>query len=73
MKVCLFNTCSDNTAGYCKKHRCALTVKQIRCRECLNKQCWYFVKNEEHAWWKQREIMKQKRKSKKENQNKLYV
>ena len=66
MKTCLFNTHSDNVAGYCKLHHCSMTVKQIRCKECLQKQCWHLVKNEEHQWWRQRELTKQKRKAKKE-------
>ena len=61
MKTCLYNTHSDNVAAFCKKHRCGMTVKQIRCRECLGKQCWYLVKNQDHPWWKQREILKRKR------------
>lgn len=66
METCLFNTYSDNVAGYCRLHRCSMTVKQIRRKECLQKQCWHLQKNESHSWWRQREIMKQKRKAKKE-------
>ena len=65
MKTCLFNTCSDNVAGYCKLHHCSMTVKQIRAKECLSKQCWHLQKNEQHDWWRQREAVKQKRKAKK--------
>lgn len=61
MKECLFNTHSDNVAAYCRYHRCSMTVKQMRCKECLKKQCYYLVKNEEHQYWKQREATKQKR------------
>lgn len=66
MATCLFNTCSDNVAGYCKLHHCSMTVKQIRAKECLSKQCWHLQKNTEHDWWRQREAMKQKRKAKRE-------
>lgn len=62
----LYGGCSENCAGYCKKHACYMTVKQIKGRNCLGKQCWYFVKNENHAWWQQRERTKQKRKNRKE-------
>lgn len=65
MKACLFNTCSDNVAAYCKYHRCYMTVKQMRCKNCLGKQCHYLVKNEDHQYWKQREVTKQKRKDRK--------
>lgn len=66
MKTCLFNTRSDNVAAYCRYHKCNMTVKQIRCKNCLGKNCWYLVRNEEHSWWKQRETMKKKRKDRKE-------
>lgn len=69
MKTCLFNTHSDNVAAYCKYHCCSMTPKQIKTKECLQKQCWYMVKNEEHEWWKQRERTKQKRKNRKEMLN----
>lgn len=65
MKECLFGTCSDNVAGYCRYHHANMTVKQIRCKNCLQKQCRHLVKNEEHAWWKQRAATKQKRKARK--------
>ena len=66
MATCLYNTCSDNVAGYCTHHCCSMTVKQIKTKNCLGKNCWYFRKNENHSWWKQREVMKQKRKNRKE-------
>ena len=62
MTTCLFNTSSDNVAAYCKHHHCGMTVKQMKAKNCLGKQCHYLVKNEEHQYWRQREITKQKRK-----------
>lgn len=62
----LYGTCSENCAGYCRRHRCNLTVRQIKGRNCLGKQCWYLEKNEKHQWWIQREKTKQKRKNRKE-------
>lgn len=49
--------------GYCKRHHCYLTVKMLKQHECLNKQCMHLVKNEEHQWWQQRELVKAKRKA----------
>ena len=66
VKMCVFNTQSSNIAGYCHRHHCSMTVKQIKCKSCLDKQCWHLEKNEDHEWWKQREIIKQKRKERKE-------
>lgn len=71
----LYGGCSENCAGYCKRHCCHLTVKQIKGRSCLQKQCYYLVKNENHEWWQQRERTKQKRKNRKEalaNMCKMY-
>jgi hypothetical protein len=43
-----------------------MTVKQIKNKECLRKNCWHLEKNETHQWWKQRELTKQKREARKE-------
>jgi hypothetical protein len=64
-KMCMFNTESNNVAGYCKLHSKHMTVKQIKCLNCLQKQCWHLKRNEEHKWWQQREEVKQKRKARK--------
>lgn len=66
MKTCLFNTQSNNVVAYCAYHRCCMTVKQMKCKDCLQKQCYYLKKNEEHQYWKQREMAKQKRKNRKQ-------
>lgn len=66
MRECLFNTNSNNVAAYCRYHKCFMTVKQMRCKDCLKKQCHYLVKNEDHQYWKQREMTKQKRKNRKQ-------
>lgn len=61
----LNNAYARSPCAYCKLHKCSLTVKQVRQKECLSKNCWHLVKYE-HAWWLQREAIKQKKK-----QNKL--
>ena len=65
---CLYNTYSDNAAGYClnPKHPYGMTPRQIECKNCLGKQCKDLKRNEEHPWWRQREAQKQKRKQRKE-------
>ena len=65
MKQCLFNAHSNNCCAYCKLHHCSMTVKQMKAKNCLQKQCWHLAKNEEHAYWRQRESTKQKRKNRK--------
>ena len=69
----LYNCYSDNCCAYCKLHHCSMTVKQMKSKEYLQKQCWHLVKNEEHAYWKQRETMKQKRKDRKDRMNQQYL
>ena len=66
MKECLFNTYSNNCCAYCKLHHCSMTVKQMKAKECLQKQCWHLMKNENHQYWKQRDALKQKRKDRKQ-------
>lgn len=69
MKECLFHTCSNNVAAYCRHHSCFITVKQMKCKDCLQKECRHLVKNEEHQYWRQRELTKQKRKNRKQMLN----
>ena len=73
MKECLFNTRSDNVAAYCHYHRCSMTVKQMKCKNCLGKECKHLIKNEEHPYWRQRELIKQKRKLRKQIINEYFA
>lgn len=65
MQKTLFHCFSDNCCGYCAFHQCAITVKQLRRKECLLKQCRHLTKNESHPYWHQRERTKQLRKDRK--------
>ncbi len=65
MQKTLYNGYSDNCCAYCKLHQCGITVKQMRKKECLNKQCYHLVKNEEHQIWSQRARTKERRKERK--------
>lgn len=71
MKECLFNTRSNNVVGYCYYHHASMTVKQMKCKNCLQKECRHLVRNEEHQYWRQRELIKQKRKNRKQRINEL--
>lgn len=73
MEKTLYNCYSDNCAAYCKRHHCNLTVKQMRGKECLKKNCWHLEKNERHEYWRQRERTKNKRKTRKEEINKMII
>lgn len=48
--------------GYCWYHRCYVTATQIKQKECLKKQC-DALERTEHEYWRQREILKMKKKS----------
>lgn len=52
-----------NPAAYCALHCGALTVHEIKRKNCLGKQCHHLQKNEQHQYWNQRAL----RKSRKEN------
>lgn len=56
----------NHSCGFCRYHSCCLTAKQMKAKNCLGKQCWYLVKNEDHPYWTQRESMKQKRRDRKQ-------
>ena len=62
MRKTLYNCYSDNCCAYCKYHNCNVTVRQLKQKECLKKQCRHLLKNEDHEYWKQRERTKQLRK-----------
>ena len=65
MQRTLFNGRSNNCCAYCKLHNCGMTVKQMKTKECLNKQCYHLVRNKDHQIWKQRERIKEKRRARK--------
>lgn len=54
----IFGGRPNNPAAYCNLHCGALTVKEIKRKGCLGKQCWHLLKNEQHEYWKQRELAK---------------
>ena len=65
MEKTLYNGYSNNCCAYCKLHRCGMTVKQMKKKECLKKQCRHLLKNEEHPIWIQRLRIKELRKMRK--------
>lgn len=56
----------NKAVGYCHHHKAALTVKTLKCHECLKKQCDALKKYEEHDFWRQHEQKKERRKAKKQ-------
>ena len=49
-----------NCPGYCKYHKKYLTVRQIKQKHCLGKQCKCLNKLD-HKFWEQRERKKQRK------------
>lgn len=56
----------NKAVGYCHYHKAALTVRTMKCHECLKKQCDALKKYEEHDFWRQHEQKKERRKAKKQ-------
>lgn len=54
--------------GYChsKVHKGYLSVKMLKKHKCLQKQCPMLERYEDHSYWKQRAIIKARKKAKKE-------
>lgn len=66
MQETLFHCYSDNVCAYCQLHDCGVTVKQMKKKQCLQKQCRHLQKNENHQIWRQRERTKVLRKARKQ-------
>lgn len=50
--------------GYCWKHHCYLTSKQVKSRLCAHIQCSWFKKIEDCSYWKKRRQIKELKKMK---------
>ena len=61
----LYGTHSDNVCGYCYYHHAGVTVRQMKRKRCLAKQCPAFRKYTEHGYWKQREEIKKNKRERK--------
>lgn len=56
----------SKAVGYCHYHKAALTVKTMKCHECLKKQCDALKKYEDHDFWRQHEQKKELRKARRQ-------
>ena len=56
----------NKACGYCRHHKCCLTVKQLKAHDCLSKGCHYLTKYQSHEWWNQRDRAKAKKKADKQ-------
>lgn len=52
----------EKACGWCAYHKKHLTVKQLKAHNCLQKNCNKLIKYENHEWWRQRALLKEKKK-----------
>lgn len=57
--------------GRCHYHNLYLTPQMVKAKKCLSKQCDALEKYD-HEWWHQRELTKQRKKTKKQELKKKY-
>jgi hypothetical protein len=50
-----------------------MTVKQMKTKNCLQKECKHLQKNDTHQYWRQRELTKQKRNARKQMMNNYFA
>ena len=63
----------NRAVGYCHFHKAALTVKTMKCKECLRKQCDALERYGDHDFWRQHAQKKVMKKAKKQILNSYYV
>lgn len=68
--ACKLGGSPKHICGYCRLHRCTVTVKQLKSRRCLQKQCRALVRVD-HPFWAAREKSKQLRKTRKERETEI--
>ena len=62
----------NKACGWCRYHDCCISVKQLKEKKCLSKECHYLVKYENHPWWDQREREKAKKKANRQIERLLF-
>ena len=61
----IFGNYLKNPVAYCALHKGCLSVKEMKNKECLSKECFHLRKNEKHEYWNQRRILKERKKLRK--------
>ncbi len=61
----LFHGYSSNLCAWCHYHNVGVTVRQMKLKKCLGRQCGALEKYD-HPIWKHRENIKELRKKRKE-------
>lgn len=70
---CSIGGSRKNNIGYCKLHRCNVTLKQMKNRKCLTKACKHFRRHEGHPYWQKRKEIEESKRIKKELQNAYFA
>lgn len=47
--------------AYCNLHKCVLSMKQMRGKECIQKSCWH-MRRLDHPYWETRQDRRRMRK-----------
>lgn len=62
---CKLGTSKENVVAYCVYHKSTLSLRQMKAKKCLAKDCKCLKRTESHPYWAEREAIKLKRKEKK--------
>lgn len=56
MRPTLYGSMADcsKIIGFCYRHKTGITVKQLKRKHCLAKQCNALKRYEDHPYWRQR-------------------
>ena len=65
MRRTLFDCYSSNLCAWCHYHHAGVTVRQMRKKKCLARQCGALEKYSEHPFWEYRENIKRIKKERK--------
>ena len=65
----LYNQYATNPCAYCRLHKVSLTVKQVKMKTCIGKNCKHLVPYQ-HPYWTYMEKLKQQRIERKESKKK---
>ena len=70
-RACTLGGPREKVIGYCHLHKCRITVRQMKARQCLQKQCGRLQRYEEHPYWVQRAKQKAEKKERKRERHDL--
>lgn len=72
VRVDIFGRYCRNPCGFCFYHKKLLTVKQLKAKRCLQKECGALYRYQTHPFWAQREKVKELRDERKREKDAYY-